>query len=169
MSPAIRKPSGFDRRVVRAGVAALALIASVRVAEAQEAATCSYDSCALRFQHRSLVGVRVVQGASAVKAGSTGIFSLRIPVFESRSDSVRIHYAEYRSHATRAVVLGILGSIAMGAGEALYYHAPRDNRTLMVSLISGGAILSIVAVINRAHSQDHVQRAIWLYNRELPR
>lgn len=164
-----RMPSGFDRRVVRASLAAFALMASVRVAEAQKVATCSYDTCALRFQHRSMLGVRVVQGASAVKAGSKGIFSHRIPVFESRSDSVHFHYAEYRSHATRAGVLGILGSIAFSAGEALYYHAPHDNRPLMVSLISGGAIVSIVAGINKARSQDHVQRAIWLYNREFPR
>lgn len=162
-------PSGFDRRVVRAGLTALALIASVRVAEAQQVATCSYDTCALRFQHRGVLGVRVVQGASAVKADGNGIFSRRIPAFESRSDSVHYHYAEYRSHATRAGVLGILGSIALSTGEALYYHAPHDNRPLMISLISGGAIVGIVAGINRARSQDHVQRAIWLYNREFPR
>lgn len=164
-----RMPSGFDRRVVRASLTALALIVSGRVAEAQQAATCSYDTCALRLQHRSVLGVRVVQGASAVKADGNGIFSRRIPVFESRSDSVHYHYTEYRSHATRAGVLGILGMIALSAGETLYYQKAHDDRALMVSLISGGAIVGIVAGINRARSEDHVQRAIWLYNREFPR
>lgn len=154
---------------MRASLWALALVASARIAEAQQPATCSYDSCALRFQHRSVLGVRVVQGASAVKAEGNGVFSHRIPALESRSDSVHFHYAEYRSHATRAGVLGILGAFTMSVGYALLDHAPHDNRALKISVIASGAVVGFVAGINKARSQDHVQRAIWLYNRDLPR
>lgn len=161
--------SGFDRRAVRASLTALALVAGTRVAEAQQPATCSYDSCALRFQHRSVLGVRVVQGATAVKAERNGFFSQRIPVFESRSDSVHFHYVEYRSHATRAGVLGILGAFTMSVGYALLDHAPHEDRALKISVIGAGAVVGFIAGINHARSQDHVHRAIWLYNRELPR
>lgn len=156
-------------RVVRASLGVLALVAGARVAEAQQPATCSYDACALRLQHSGLLGPRVVQGASAVKAEGSGWFSHRIPPLEASSDSVRLHYVQYRSHATRAGIFGILGAFAVSVGFSVIDHPSHDNRVLKISLISGGAIVGILAGINRARSQDHLQRSIWLYNRELPR
>jgi hypothetical protein len=161
--------SNFPRRVVRASLSALALVALTRVAEAQQPEPCGYDACALRMQYGGLLGARVVQGATAVKAEGSGWFSHSIPLFESRSDSVHLHYAEYRSNATRAGILGILGALASSVGLAIVDHPSHDNRVLKISLISGGAIVGLIAGINRARSQNHVQRAIWLYNRDLAR
>ena len=158
--------SYIDRRVVLI-LGVLALVTGTRVAVAQQAASCSYNACALRLQYGGLTGVRVVQGASAVKAEGSGWFSHRIPLFESRSDSVHFHYVEYRSHATRAGVLGIVGAFAMSVGYALNRHSSHENRALQFSLIGGGAVVGLIAGINKASSLNHEQRAIWLYNREL--
>ena len=159
---------GFNRRIVRVSLSVLSLVASARVAEAQQPATCTYDACALRLQH-GVLGVHVVQGASADKAEGGGFFSHRIPVLEARSDSAHVQYVEYRSHALRAGVLGILGAFAVSVGYAIVDHSSHDNRVLKFSLIGSGTIVGIVAGINLARTQNHLQRSIWLYNRELPR
>ena len=146
--------SGACARIASAQqVATCSAGACARVAEAQPAA-CSYDSCALRLQHGSVLGVRVVQGASAD---------------EARSDSAHVQYVEYRSHALRAGVLGILGAFAVSVGYAIVDHSSHDNRVLKYSLIGSGSIVGIIAGISQARSQNHLQRSIWLYNRELPR
>ena len=161
--------SGACARIASAQqVATCSAGACARVAEAQPAA-CSYDSCALRLQHGSVLGVRVVQGASADKAEGGGFFSHRIPVLEARSDSAHVQYVEYRSHALRAGVLGILGAFAVSVGYAIVDHSSHDNRVLKYSLIGSGSIVGIIAGISQARSQNHLQRSIWLYNRELPR
>ena len=57
----------------------------------------------------------------------------------------------------------------MSVGYAIVDHSSRDNRVLKFSLIGSGTIVGIVAGINLARTQNHLQRSIWLYNRELPR
>jgi hypothetical protein len=55
----------------------------------------------------------------------------------------------------------------VSVGYAIVDHSSRDNRVLKFSLIGSGTIVGIVAGINLARTQNHLQRSIWLYNREL--
>lgn len=143
-----------------------ALLATAGAAEAQQTAPCTYDSCAIRLRFRGTGDRKIVAGDAAFPVEDGGFFSKNVPVLAAGSDSVRFHYVEYRSHATRAAWLGILGGVAVGVGASINYD---DNKAAVISLISSGAILGIISSVNHSRSEEHLQRAIWLYNRDLPR
>jgi hypothetical protein len=148
---------------------ALLVGVSARVAAAQQPANCTYVTCALRMHYSFFGSDRVVVGETGVYADGEGFFSNRIPAFETGSDQVRFHYVEYRSHAKRSMLLGFFGAVLVGVGASVDYDASDGNKAAKISLISSGVIVGAIAAVNDARSRDHLQRAIWLYNRDLPR
>lgn len=145
------------------------MAAGARAAAAQAPADCTYTTCALRLQYRGLGDRRIVMGEGSVVADHGGIFSRKIPVFEARTDSVHVHYVHYRSDATRAGWLAILGATALSAGTAIDWDGPHGHKATKISFIASGIIVSAIANLNRSRSEEHLQRAIWLYNRDLGR
>ena len=141
------------------------LLGTSAVAEAQQAG-CTYDSCALRLRYRGLGDRRIVAGAADTPADKGGFWSRKVSVLETGTDSVRFHYVEYRSHASRAGWLAILGATAVSVAVSMDYE---DNKAATISVYGAGVIIGAIASINKSRSEDHLQRAIWLYNRDLPR
>lgn len=156
MRPALSARAALVLSLLAGGVTA--------VAEAQQAGPCSYATCAVRLRYRGIGDRRLVQGEAGTVVDKGGVWSRRIPLFEAGSDSVRFHYMEYRSHATRAGWLAILGATAVSVGATIDYD---DDKALKIGVIGSGFIVGIIASINKSRSEDHLQQAIWLYNRDL--
>ena len=155
-----------SRLLVRAALVLIPLIlGTAAVAEAQQAG-CSYDSCALRLRYRGTGDRRIVAGDPGHSVEDGGFWSKNVPVLAAGSDSVRFHYVEYRSHATRAGWVGVFGAVAVGVAASLNFD---DDKTAAISLYSGGFILGIISAVNHSRSEEHLSRAMWLYNRDLSR
>lgn len=151
---------------VRVGlVLSLLVLATAGVAQAQQSA-CTYETCALRLRYRGLGDRRIVAGAADTPVDRGGFWSRKATVLETGSDSVRFHYVEYRSHASRAGWLAILGATAVSVAVSMDYE---DNKAATISVYGAGVIISAIAGVNKSRSEDHLQRAIWLYNRDLAR
>ena len=149
----------------RVSLVLFALLATAGAVEAQQAA-CTYDNCAIRLRYRGTGDRKIVGGDAALPVEDGGWWSKNVPVLAAGSDSVRFHYVEYRSHATRAGWLGLVGGVAAGVGFSLDYP---ENDVAVISLVSSGVILGIISSVNHSRSEEHLQRAIWLYNRDLGR
>ena len=156
-------------QTLRVGLPILLLATSARIAAAQQPANCTYTSCALRVHYSGLGDARVVQGETQVYADGGGVWSHQIPALEVSTGQTHHHYVEYRSHAKRSGLLALLGAAALGGGMAVDYDGPDGHKGLKISLISGGIIMGLLSSINDSRAQDHLQQAIWLYNRDLPR
>lgn len=154
-------------RSVRVGLLlSLLMLATAAEAQAQQSGSCTYETCALRLRFRGLGDRRIVAGDTGARADKWGFWSRKVSVLETGTDSVRFHYVEYRSHASRAGWLAILGGTAVGIAASLDYE---DNQDATISLFGAGFIFGVIASVNKSRSEDHLQRAIWLYNRDLPR
>ena len=152
---------------IRVGlVLSLLVLAIAGGAQAQESKSCTYDTCALRLTFSDFGNRKIVAGDAATPADGRGAWARRVPVLEAGSDSVRFHYVEYRSHAKRGGLFSIAGAVDVAVGLSLNYD---DNKAWVIGLVSAGIIMEAIGAVNRSRSEDHLQRAIWLYNRDLPR
>lgn len=140
--------------------------ASPAPAGAQEPA-CTYDACAVRLQTRFFGGTRLVQGASQQPISRNGFFALRIDAFASAGDSVRLPYERYRGYAQRGGVLALLSGVA--GGLAYYYYDRQGDESMGTVFVASGLVLGLVSAYNVSKGTDHLNRAIWAYNRQYAR
>jgi hypothetical protein len=146
----------------------LVLACAVRPVQGQGAA-CTYDTCALRLQHRFFSGVSLVQGKDGSRVARLGLFAPRVGVLAAASDSAKAHYLAFRSHQNRGAALTLVGlSTAIAVGALAYDESHyRDNKGLVWGLIGVGLTFSIWGGANVVKANDQLQRSIWFYNRDL--
>jgi hypothetical protein len=145
--------------------AVLAAIGTVTL-QAQDS-SCTYDTCALRLQHR-LFRPRIVQGIAATDATRWDLFVRRVPALESAGDSAQHHYQGYRSAGVRGGVLMLAGSALVLTAVILRFETDYDRETADVAF-AAGLVASLVGGLSSMSSRDHLQQAIWHYNRNLRR
>ena len=134
------------------------------------ASTCTYDACALRLEQRRLL--RGAEGQPILSLGTWGAPSLRPHV--ASSDSALAYAAEFDRHytvGTRVGFLGLLGAAVAGALYASYDSALSSDRPVVVPL--GVVAVSLGLTVYGGRRMDRamrsLSRAIWWYNRDLPR
>lgn len=145
-------------------VIAVLLAASPQVVSSQEA--CTYDRCALRVEMRNIV------------AGSQGIekYPLRLfstPRLEDRlaiSDSALAHYRVFTSNHVSANVWNLVGGslLAFGMVDSIS-DADVMSTEVGIGVTVVGVIASLIGNNKTRKAQNGLARAIWWYNRELPR
>jgi len=150
--------------VRRALASSLLLAAAVypAVARAQTApdSACSYTRCALRVEHRFL-STRLVRGTSGESVGRLGWFGSGVGVLLAGGDSAA-HYARlYQTKSRTAEVLSILAATMAFAGTL----QGDDGAPLLI----GGITLELAALPFWLGSRRSLDRAVWWYNRDLPR
>lgn len=155
--------------MTRAAVIAFLLMASAGAAAAQT--PCTYDACALRIQQKFFSGITLVQGQNARRVARVGLFAPRVDVLAAASDSAKAHYLSFRMHQNRGGRLLLVGAVAAGfavglASDHTYY---REHEGLIWSLAGVGFVFSIWGGANQVSASDHLQQAMWFYNRDLPR
>jgi hypothetical protein len=131
---------------------------------AQEDSACTWDRCALRVQHRTFGGPRLVRGSDGVKVAGLGWFPPALPFLAQRSDSAAVHYDAFRARHTAGNVLVL---VAMGAFIAGYAIARDGNDGAGAAVLIGGLTVGLVGVAVTASGQNELSRAVWWYNRSL--
>ena len=147
--------------------AASAASLSLRLATAQ-APECTYDTCALRLQHKAF-SRDVVRGASATRIARLGWFAPRIDPLASAADSARQHYAAFRTRYDRSAAFGLASFVLVAASTIVYVTNHRENDGVSAGLLIASLPFALASSLTRVKADDDLQQAIWFYNRALPR
>jgi hypothetical protein len=132
----------------------------------------SYDRLALWLSHGP-GSTGVVQGRTGPLVGG-GTFSPGTGLLKNSSDSVvRREYRASRSAFTRYTVLGGAAMAAELAAVIYYFgknpHPPNWRAEWGIGLPVATLALGWAAQANAAGGDDHLRRALWLYNRQFQR
>ena len=129
---------------------------------------CTYDRCAIRVEQQRVV--RGVPGAET-DIGRLGVWGApRLTALVEQSDSARHYAALFERQYRTGVRMSLLGAAAGGTLLALGWQASteRDRQRLTVAAIPFLA-LGVYGDFRRSAGQRALSRAIWWYNRDLPR
>jgi hypothetical protein len=153
------------------GLRALAVGLSAAVTARAQSPPCDYDRCALRLGGRAAgAAPGVLQGRDTVRVAS-GYFTLWVEPLESAGELPRRHYRAYRRLSRLSTVLSF-GTLAVGIPMFVHYygeHRRRWSTEAEVAVPLGTIALYIASAVTAASAEDRLRRAIWFYNRTLPR
>jgi hypothetical protein len=124
--------------------------------------TCSYSRCALRV-HNGFFSRRLVRASSGESIARLGSFGSGVNVLLSRSDSGAFYARQYQSRRQAGEVLGLIG-MALVLGEMWGGHRHEAGPPTYV-----GMALTLASVSFVGTSERSLDRAVWWYNRDLPR
>jgi hypothetical protein len=150
------------------GLSLLALSAVTQPAFAQFGPNCPYEQCALRVAYNA-AGSALVRGRDQIVINGLGFWARDMSeAFESHPPAQDLAASYRRRHNTGTVLSGVgalsffVGLIAADGNISLDLDGP--------SLLSLGG-LTLIAVGSRVSlsAEDQLSRAIWEYNRTLPR
>ena len=119
--------------------------------------------------------MRIETGQIVAGQYGTEIYRLRpfsTPRFESRlasSDSALAHYRVFAENHVPGNVWGMVGGLSLGfslAASADVNWAPRE---LVIGTAVFGAISILIGSNKSRKARNSLARAIWWYNRDLPR
>jgi hypothetical protein len=160
-------------RILVAGF--LALLASSRSLPAQTPppAQCTYDSCGLRLEP-GFFGASIKRGVQGQTAAKIGLFNSNIERIVQGSDSATRFARSFRAQHTTAATLGIIaGAVAL---VSVFQIDPWDDggsndgdNDLATAGLIGSSVLGLVGAAVEISAQRALSRAIWWYNRDLPR
>ncbi|HSJ26180.1 MAG TPA: hypothetical protein VK929_15990 [Longimicrobiales bacterium] len=143
------------------------LLATLAVAPrpASGQATCTYDTCALRIQPPTLTTplmlVRGVEGEEVIKLG---LLEPEVAPFVALSDTAAALARIYDVQYDRGYILNMAGTvIAIGAPILL------QGTMQKLAFTGAGVGLSFYGGVLMNRANDALNRALWWYNRELPR
>ncbi|HWP38282.1 MAG TPA: hypothetical protein VNL18_12095 [Gemmatimonadales bacterium] len=133
---------------------------------AAQDSTCSYDRCALAL-HRTFWSQYLVRGDSAVRVARIGFRAPNLAEFAAREDSAGTYIRRFQSYHTSGNWLSLLGSLTAAAGQILVYESREDAVGSVMMLVGVGVM--ITGTERSRRGRNALQRAIWYYNRTLPR
>ena len=150
-----------------ATLAALTLVAPSLGAQAP-AGACTYDTCALR-REGVFFSQRVVAGVGGRVVARQGFAGFRLDSVLAASPRA---LAEARIHRREARVGGALLLAGTVLGAVALVDAARDRddlTTARATMLVAGAGMSLVGGWRAQIADRALNRALWWYNRDLPR
>jgi hypothetical protein len=134
--------------------------------------SCTYDTCAL-----SLDGTAILRGAGRVRVGTVGMFrsTPALPLVRESSDSAITYARKFDARYNRGQAMIWTGAILSAASlPALLKRMSRTgNRTtpdfVLGLATAGGLVVEFAGAFQVRHARKALARAIWWYNRDLPR
>jgi hypothetical protein len=127
----------------------------------------SYDASALRFES-SWGNVRIIRGAAGQLVGTSGWFrDVELEKLVASSPTAVSEAHLYEQNNFRGSLVGTVGAVTSVIGLVLTTNS--SNSASSPALIIGGvgAMLWGVQHVNMSYSA--LSRALWWYNRDLPR
>lgn len=159
-------------RIVVAGCLALMTPSASPHAQTPPPAQCTYDSCGLRLEP-GFFGAKIVRGIQGETAAKVGLFNSKIERIVQGSDSATRFVRSFRAQHTTAATLGIIaGAVAL---VSVFQWEPWDDGTgngdndLATAGVIASSALGLVGAAVEVSAQRALSRAIWWYNRDLPR
>ncbi len=142
------------------------VLGGVRMARAQEVTTaspCPYDRCALRYEVPW-----IVEGQAATRVGRVGFLSSpHLAERVSRQDSALAYALRFERRNTAGQALSAVG-LVLGAG-AFAWGLSGGSDTGPTVLGVGAFAFGFAGGVVLSASHRDMARAIWWYNRDLPR
>lgn len=130
---------------------------------------CSYETCAIRLDRSFFGGRRINVGLDAMSS-SMGVFGHGLVAAVDAVPVAVQEAAQGRRNAIKSAIAGLIGSLALtyslqGArGDPLEWN---DAQVFGGLALAGVTI--VVAGQQSIYADRHFSRAVWLYNREIPR
>jgi hypothetical protein len=151
-------------RVCGVVMVAVAAAMSPPALRAQEA--CTWDSCALRVNY-GLFSTRVVRGIRGESVARLTLFPTTIPPLATAGDSARLHYDAFRNRQGVAATFTLLALATSVAFFATWDIWESDGR--VAGFLGASLAFTLIGGISANHARNSLNRAIWHYNRDLPR
>jgi hypothetical protein len=133
---------------------------------------CTYDSCAIRLDNGFFSGptVRVGLDGQPARMGAFGgqlaKMVLRVPAAQLEARAGRAN--AIKSFAASMVsTAGVLALVYGGKGIRAIGSAGSESR--LWTAVGVSAVGGTVAAVQNVYAARHYSRAVWLYNREIPR
>jgi hypothetical protein len=136
-------------------------------------ASCTYDTCALRVDASFFSDARLIRGldGTPVNLGFRG--RPLIDAMASVPDAQQLAM-KFSSHRTRSGTIGFLTTLVSTGLAVAWYDRTRDSKRewsdpLLLGSIGASAVGGIWAGVEGARAKQALSRAVWIYNRSLPR
>jgi hypothetical protein len=127
----------------------------------------SYDARALRFES-SLGNVRIIRGADGQLVGTGGWFrDTELEKLVANSPNALSQARLYEKNNFRGSLVGTVGAVTSVVGLVLTTNS--SNSAASPALIIGGVGAMVWGVQHVNMSYSALSRALWWYNRDLPR
>jgi hypothetical protein len=137
-----------------------------RLAAATDSAR-SYDARALRFES-SWGNVRIIRGADGELVGTSGWFrNIELEKLVAASPTAVSQARLYEKNNFRGSLVGTVGAVTSVVGLVLTTNS--SNGASSPALIIGGVGAMVWGVQHVNMSYSALSRALWWYNRDLPR
>ncbi len=158
--------AGENTRAVPAAAASNVPNAQERVPATTDSAR-SYDARALRFES-SWGKVRIIRGADGQLVGTGGWFrDIELEKLVASSPAAVSQARLYEKNNFRGSLVGTVGAVTSVVGLVLTTNS--SNSASSPALIIGGVGAVVWGVQHVNMSYSALSRALWWYNRDLPR
>lgn len=128
---------------------------------------CTYDTCALRVES-GFFSTQIVCGAEGTPVSRFGLFGSDLSEVVGSSERALEYARIYDRTRTPAALTALGAGLLLGFGAA----AAQDNQVsdgVGLGMTIGGLGLAVVSFQLGTRSQRAFSRALWWYNRDLPR
>lgn len=144
---------------------AIAAASARKTAPAESEGT--YDSRALRLES-DWGRLRILQGVDGMVVGIAGPFkTANVEKIVAGSERAETEARLFRTSHRRGALSGALGLVTLGVGIGVASSNANNAATPVFMIAGAGGMLWGARQINAAYSS--LSRAVWWYNRDLPR
>lgn len=127
----------------------------------------SYDARALRFES-SWGNIRIIRGADGQLVGSGGWFrDIELEKLVASSPNAVSQARLYEKNSFRGSLVGAVGAVTSVVGLVLTTNSSNSASSPVLIIGGVGAMVWGVQHVNMSYSA--LSRALWWYNRDLPR
>jgi hypothetical protein len=132
---------------------------------------CSYETCAIRLERTFFSGRKINVGLESVSSSPMGLVGGGLVNAVNRVPLALDEAQKGRRNTIKAVIAGAIGTLAV------YYSFQStrgidplewDDSKVFGSLIVGSAA-AMTGLVQSVYAERHFSRAVWMYNREIPR
>ena len=170
VTPVPPPPRALMRLIAFVACALPALVTVVRPAAAQSDSTtaCTYTTCALRAEP-GFFGNVLVRGADGETVAHLG-WRADLKLLTARTDSSGVYARRYRTDTRWSTAFGLLsiGALIVAGAQTDPYGSVWPSNGTLTALTVGLVSLS-ASVPFGIRAQRSLSRAVWWYNRSLPR
>lgn len=163
----------FAAAVVIAGSTVLPLHAQGPTLAAAQSVLgqCSYETCAIRLERTFFSGRRINVGLESVSSSQMGVTGGGLVNAVNRVPLALDEAQKGRRNTIKAVIAGAIGTFAVYysfQGTRGIDPLAWDDSRVFGGLIVGSAA-AMTGLVQSVYAERHFSRAVWLYNREIPR